>query len=68
MIHEPLRTFQKKITDVAKPDGTVFDDTDFEPVEAITIPDDIETINIKDDIDIPSDDGIAIDAPKKVKI
>ena len=63
-----IKNISKKITDVAKPDGTVFDDTDFEPVEAITIPDDIETINIKDDIDIPSDDGIAIDAPKKVKI
>ena len=28
----------------------------------------LETINLDDDIDIPSDDEIAIDAPKKVKI
>ena len=28
----------------------------------------IETVTIEDDIDIPSDGGIAIDAPKKVKI
>ena len=57
----------KETIDVAKPDGTVFDDIDFEPIET-SIPDNIETINIKDDIDIPSDDSIAIDAPKKVEI
>ena len=28
----------------------------------------METITIDHDIDIPSDDGIAIDAPKKIKI
>ena len=45
-----------------------------EPIEITTMTDDndefnpIETITIEDDIDIPSDDGIAIDAPKKVKI
>ena len=57
----------EEIIDVAKPDGTVFDDIDFEPIET-SIPDNIETINIKDDIDIPSDDSISNDAPKKVKI
>ena len=45
-----------------------------EPIEITTMTDDndefnpIETITIEDDIDITSDDGIAIDAPKKVKI
>ena len=45
-----------------------------EPIEIITVTDDdgdfnpIETISIEDDIDIPSDDGMAIDVPKKVKI
>ena len=45
-----------------------------EPIETITVTDDndefnpTETTTIEDDIDIPSDDGIAIDAPIKVKI
>ena len=63
---QAIKNILKEIIDVVKPDGTVFDDIDFGPIEANTIPDDIETINIKDDIDILSDDGIAIDAPKKV--
>ena len=62
----------KEIVDIAKPDGTIFDDIDFELIEKITIPEDIETIIItddiiKDDTNIPSDDGIAIDAPQKSK-
>ena len=65
---QAIKNISKEIIDVGKPDGTVFDDTDFEPIEAITFPDDIETINFKDDMDIPSYDGIAIDALKKVKI
>ena len=45
-----------------------------EPIETITVTDDndefnpIETITIEDDSHIPSDYGIATDAPKKVKI
>ena len=66
-IHKLLRTFQKKY-DVVKPDGIDFDDIAFEPIETITIPDDIETLNIKDNIAMLSDDGIEIDAPQKVKI
>ena len=65
---QAIKNISKKIIDVVKPDGTVFDDIDFEPIETFTILDDIETINIKDDIDIPSDDGTAIDTPQKVKI
>ena len=62
----------KEIVDIAKPDGTIFDDIDFELIEKITIPEDTETIIItddiiKDDANIPSDDGIAIDAPQKSK-
>ena len=62
----------KEIVDIAKPDGTIFDDIDFELIEKITIPEDTETIVItddiiKDDTNIPSDDGIAIDAPQKSK-
>ena len=62
----------KEIVDIAKPDGTIFDDIDFELIEKITIPEDTETIIItddiiKDDTNIPSDDGIAIDAPQKSK-
>ena len=44
----------------------------FDPIETVVIPDDgfqlQETIAIEDDIDIPSDDVIAIDAPQKVKM
>ena len=62
----------KEIVDIAKPDGTIFDDIDFELIEKITIPEDTETIIItddiiKDDTNIPSDDGIEIDAPQKSK-
>ena len=62
----------KEIVDIAKPDGTIFDDIDFELIEKITIPEDTETIIItddiiKDDTNIPSDDSIAIDAPQKSK-
>ena len=62
----------KEIVDIAKPDGTIFDDIDFELIEKITIPEDTETIIItddiiKDDTNIPSDNGIAIDAPQKSK-
>ena len=62
----------KEIVDIAKPDGTIFDDIDFELIEKITIPEDTETIIItddiiKDDTNIPSDDVIAIDAPQKSK-
>ena len=45
-----------------------------EPIETIAVTDDnakfnpIETITIDDDTDVPLDDGIAIDALKKVKI
>ena len=50
----------KEISDVA------------EPIETMTVTDEefnpIKTITIEDNIDIPSDDGIAIDTPKKVKI
>ena len=52
----------KEITDVA------------EPIETITVTDDnddfnpIETTSIEDDIDIPSDDGMAIGVPRTVKI
>ena len=68
---QTIKNASKEIIDVAKPDRTVFDDINFkinEPAETITTSDDIETINIEDDIDIPSDGGIATDAPKKVKI
>ena len=65
---QAIKNILKEIIDVINPDGTVFDDIDFEPIETNTIPDDIETINIKNDIDILTDDGIAIDASKKVKI
>lgn len=41
-------------------------DIDFDQIEAF--PDDIETINIEDVIDIPSNDGIAVDVPRKTKI
>ena len=41
-------------------------DIDFDQTEAF--PDDIETINIEDVIDIPSNDGIAVDVPRKTKI
>ena len=50
----------------------ILDVTD--PIEKTILPnkndkfDPIETIKIEDNIDVPSDDGIAIDAPKKVKI
>ena len=37
----------------------------FQAIETITIPNDIETINFKDYIDMSSDDGIAIDTTKK---
>ena len=44
----------------------------FDPIETVVIPDDgfqlQETIAIEDDIDIPSDDVIVIDAPQKVKM
>ena len=65
---QAIKNILKEIIDVVNPDGTVFDDIDLEPIETNTIPDDIETINIKNDIDILTDDGIAIDASKKVKI
>ena len=63
---QAIKIISKEIIDVAKPHRTV--DFYCEPIKTITIPDDIETINITDDIDIPSDDGIAIDTHKKVKI
>ena len=56
-----------------------FDDVDFnildnvetidilENIETMDIPENIETINIVD-IEIPSDDRLANDAPKKIKI
>ena len=57
---QAIKNISKEISDVA------------EPIETITVTDDkfnpIETITIEDDIDIPLDDGIVIDAPKKVKI
>ena len=68
---QTIKNVSKVISDVAKPDGTVFDDINFkinEPVETITIPDSIEIINIEDDIDIPSVDGIVTDTIHKVKI
>ena len=43
-----------------------------EPIETMPVTDDefnpIETITIENNIDILSDDGIVIDAPKKVKM
>ena len=36
--------------------------------ETIDVPKNIETINFANDIKIPSDDGLANDAPKKIKI
>ena len=57
-----IKNISKEIIDMA------------EPIEITTMTDDndqfypIETITIEDNIDIPSDDCIAIDAPKKVKI
>ena len=66
---QAIKNISKETIDVAEPDEIVFDDIDFEPIETITIPDNIETTNIKYDIDIPpSDYGIAIETPKKVKI
>ena len=59
---QAIKNISKEIIDVAVPIETisVTDDNDeFNP---------IETITIEDEIDIPSDDGITIDDPKKVKI
>ena len=57
---QTIKNVSKEITDVT------------DPIETIVLPDDdfkrIETITIEDDIDIPSDDSIAIDALKKIKI
>ena len=59
---QAINNILKEITDVA------------EPIEAITVTDDnddfnpIETISTEDDIDILSDDSMAIDVPKTVKI
>ena len=59
---QAIKNISKEIIDVA------------ESIETITVTDDndefnpIEIIAIEDNIDIPSDDGIAIDATKKVKI
>ena len=41
---QAIKNISKEITEVAKPDETVFDDIDFELMETITIPDNIETI------------------------
>ena len=59
---QAIKNISKEIIDVA------------ESIETITVTDDndefnpIEIIAIEDNIDIPSDDGIATDATKKVKI
>ena len=59
---QAIKNISKEIIDAA------------EPIETITVADDngdfnpTETISIEDDMNIPSDEGIAIDAPKKVKI
>ena len=58
-IHKLLR-ISKEISDVAEPIETMpVTDDEFNP---------IETITIENNIDILSDDGIVIDAPKKVKM
>ena len=41
---QAIKNISKEITEVAKPDETVFDDSDFELIETITIPDNMETI------------------------
>ena len=62
---QAIKNISKEISDVAKTDGAVFDDMVFQAIETITIPNDIETINFKDYIDMSSDDDIAIDTTKK---
>ena len=56
---QDIKDISKEITDVNEPFVDIIEDDFKSP---------IETITIDDDIDIPSDDGIAIDAPKKKKI
>ena len=41
---QAIKNISKEITEVVKPDETVFDDIDFELIETITIPDNMETI------------------------
>ena len=41
---QAIKNISKEITEVAKPDETVFDDINFELIETITIPDNMETI------------------------
>ena len=59
---QAIKNILKETIDVAEPIETIIvtdDNDEFNP---------IETITIEDDIDIPSDYGIATNAPKKVKI
>ena len=51
-----IKNISKEIIDVNEPFVDTIEDDFKSP---------IETITIEDDIDIPSGDGIAIDAPKK---
>ena len=53
---QDIKDISIEITDVNEPFVDIIEDDFKSP---------IETITIDDDIDIPSDDGIAIDAPKK---
>ena len=41
---QAIKNISKEITEVVKPDETVFYDIDFELIETITIPDNMETI------------------------
>ena len=41
---QAIKNISKEITEVAKPDETVFDDINFELIETITIPDNMEAI------------------------
>ena len=57
-----IKNISKEIVDLAEPRKTITVTDGNDEFNAI------EAIATEDDIDIPSDDGIAIDAPKKVKI
>ena len=57
-----IKNISKEIVDLAEPRKTITVTDGNDEFNAI------EAIATEDDIDIPSDDGIGIDAPKKVKI
>ena len=56
---QDIKDISKEIIDLNEPFVDIIEDDFKSPMETITI---------DHDIDIPSDDGIAIDAPKKIKI